>query len=76
MSFNPKLDKDCEDLKASNADILTRITSVKWLNIHTIADEKKHYLTILICLSDANSAEQCICEQVWYRFRKHQTEKG
>lgn len=75
-TFDPKIEDHLEDLVASNREMLSSITSVRWLNQKAVEEDKKRYSSLLITMTSADHAALCVKNQVWYRYKKHRTELG
>lgn len=75
-TFNPQNPEHLEDLIASNGDRLSSITAVRWMNPKVVEEEQKRYSSIIILLSDRDTALRCVRDQVWYRFNKKRTGLG
>lgn len=75
-TFDPAIEEHLEDLRVSNGEMLSSMTSVRWVNPKAIEDGEKHFSSLIILLTNADHASQCVKEQVWYRFKKRRTEAG
>lgn len=75
-TFDPKIEDHLEDLIASNGDMLSSVTNIRWLNQKAVEEDKKNYSSLLITMNNADHAALCVKNQVWYRYKKHRTELG